>query len=143
MRFLLFFELGMLFAQTTASTLTGVVQDSTGGAVPGVKVQVLNEASGVAVQTQTNPAGLYRVSPLIPGTYRVEVEAPGFQRLARGGVTIQISQVLQLDLTLQVGNVQETVTVTGAASLVESQSRNNCWSGWESGSRTVPIQSRM
>ncbi|MGH9628575.1 MAG: TonB-dependent receptor domain-containing protein [Bryobacteraceae bacterium] len=119
---LIFLSAALLVSQTTTSTLTGVVQDSSGGTIPGAKVQVVNEASGVAVQTETNAIGLYRVSSLIPGAYRVEVESNGFQRLVRRGVTVQISQTLQLDLTLQVGSVQETINVVGAAPLVESQS---------------------
>jgi len=112
----------VLLAQTTSSTLTGVIRDPAGANVPAAKIQVTNEASGVAVQTIANEAGLYRVSPLIPGSYRIDIEASGFQRLVRSGVVVQISQILQLDLILQIGSLQETVTVTGAASLVESQS---------------------
>ncbi len=110
-----------LFAQTTSSTLTGLVQDSSGGAIASARVRVVNEASGTSLRTEANDAGLYRVSPLLPGNYRVEVEADGFQRLIRSGISVQVSQTLELTLTLQVGSIQETITVTGAAQLVESQ----------------------
>jgi len=110
------------FAQTTASVLAGAVKDASGAVVPGARVQVINEASGVVLATATNEAGLYRVAGLIPGSYRVEVEAQGFQKLVRSGIVVQISQTLQLDLTLQVGNLQETITVTGASPVLESQS---------------------
>jgi len=111
-----------LAAQSTASTVTGVVTDTSGAIVAGARVAVINESSGVALAARSNEAGLYRVPGLSPGAYRVEVEAPGFQRLVRGGITVQISQTLQVDLSLQVGAVQETVNVTGSAPVLESQS---------------------
>lgn len=109
-------------AQGTSGTLTGSVRDASGGAVPAAKTIITNEASGVTFNTETNASGLYRVSPLIPGSYRIEVESGGFQRLVRRGVVLQVTQTLEVDLTLSLGNVQETVTVSGAASLVDSQS---------------------
>src|SRR5215510_6633080 len=109
-------------AQTTTSTLAGSVTDASGAAVTGAQIQVINEASGVAVPAQTNAAGLYHVVGLSPGTYRVEVAAAGFQKLARSGVSVAISQTLQLDLALQVGNVQESISITASAPLLEAQS---------------------
>ncbi len=110
-----------LFAQTTASTLTGVITDPSGGAVAGARVSAINELSGVALPTQSNAAGVYRIGGLSPGAFRVEVEGAGFQKLVRRGIIVEISQTLQLDLTLQVGSIQETVSVTAAASLLETQ----------------------
>src|SRR5215510_3287778 len=98
-------------AQTTTSTLTGSVTDASGAAVAAAQVQVINEASGVALPAQTNAAGLYHVVGLSPGTYRVEVAAAGFQKVARAGVPVAISQTVQLDFTLQVGNVQESINI--------------------------------
>ena len=109
-------------AQTTTSALTGSVKDSTGALVPGANVRVINEASGVALPAVTNQAGLYRIAGLIPGSYRIEVETPGFEKLIRTGVTVQISETLQVDLTLQVGSVQETVNVTGATPVLSTES---------------------
>jgi hypothetical protein len=113
---------GILSAQTTTSIITGVVQDSSGAVIPGAQVQITNEESGLTVPATTNQVGLYRVPNLYPGVYRVAVEAPGFQHLVRSGITLQIAQTLQLDLTLELGNVQETVTVTGDVPLLETQS---------------------
>ena len=112
----------LLLAQATGSSLTGSITDPTGAIISGAKVTVTNEDTGVAVSTQSNTTGLYRVAPLSPGSYSVDVQASGFQRLQRRGVTVQISQTVQLDLTLTVGNITETVSVTAAAPLLESQS---------------------
>jgi hypothetical protein len=110
------------WGQTTTSTLTGAVKDASGAVIPGAKVQVINEGSGVAVSALTNEAGLYHVIGLIPASYRVEVEARGFQKLVRPAVAVQISEVVQLDLTLQLGNIQETVNVTGLTPALQTQS---------------------
>ncbi|MCL5743978.1 MAG: carboxypeptidase-like regulatory domain-containing protein [Acidobacteria bacterium] len=112
----------ILFAQAVTSTITGRLSDPTGAVIPGAKVTVVNQNSGVKYEGQSNEVGLYRIGPLSPGAYRVEVEAPAFQRLVRQGITVQVSETVTVDLTLQVGNVSETVTVTGAAAIIESQS---------------------
>lgn len=111
-----------LAAQTTTSTISGLVRDPSGSAVPGAAVLVVNVDSGVSAPSAANHAGLYRVSGLIPGNYRVEVEASGFQKLVRAGVIVQVSQALQVDVTLQVGDVRQTVDVTGAAPVLDAQS---------------------
>ncbi|MBI3210572.1 MAG: TonB-dependent receptor [Candidatus Solibacter usitatus] len=122
MRFIVFLLTAAAMAQNTPSTLTGLVKDSTGAVIPGARVNVTGEESGVAVVAMSNAAGLYRTQSLVPGVYRVETEAQGFQRLIRSGLTVQIGQTLQLDLTLQVGNVQESVNVTGTTPVLETQS---------------------
>src|SRR5690349_11194563 len=98
------------WGQTTASTLTGVVKDASGAVIPGARVQVVNEGSGVAVSAVSNEAGLYHVIGLSPASYRVEAEARGFQKLVHPGIVVQISEAVQVDITLQLGNVQETVS---------------------------------
>ena len=68
-----------------------------------------------------NESGLYRAGSLIPGDYRLEVEAEGFEKLVRGPIALQVGQVVSVDLTLQLGKASETITVTEAAPLTESQ----------------------
>ena len=111
-----------LCSQSGSSILTGSVHDTSGANIAAARVTVINEDSGITLSTQSNEAGLYRIAALGPGSYRVEVEATGFQRLLRRGVTVQISQTLQLDLTLTIGAVQETVDVTASAPLHDAQS---------------------
>jgi hypothetical protein len=72
----------------------------------------------------TNDAGIFRIGALVPGSYHVEIEADGFQKLVRGPLTLEVGQVLALNLELQLGKASETVNVTEAAPLVESQTSN-------------------
>lgn len=124
MRTLLPLLVGLLpiWAQTTTSTITGSLKDPSAAAVPRAAVTITNVDSGVALSTTSNEVGLYRVSGLIPGSYKLEVEAQGFQKLVRGGIIVQISQTLQVDAILQVGDVRQTVDVSASAPVLESQS---------------------
>ncbi len=119
---LLLLAAATLAAQSTSSSIAGIVSDSSQAVVSGARVHVVNEATGVALVTSTNAAGLYRIPGLSPGSYRIDVEAPGFQRLSRSGVVVQVSQTVQADLALAVGAVQETVSVTSSAPVLDAQS---------------------
>lgn len=110
------------FAQGGSSTISGRVTDSTDAVITGAAVKVVNEESGIAASATTNEAGLYRVTSLLPGVYRVEIEVSGFQRSVRNGVVVQVSQTVQVDQVLTVGNVTETVAVTSRPPAVETQS---------------------
>src|SRR5204863_4496907 len=90
---------GFVFGQTGTSSITGAVMDSTAGAIPGVDVTLTNLETGSKQQSLTNDTGSYRFSSLPPGTYRIEAELPGFDRLSRGPLTLQVSQTLAVDLT--------------------------------------------
>ena len=119
---LLTFLAGPLMAQSGTSTIAGIIRDAADAPVPNARVAVINTETGGRLDTLTNEAGLYRAAALLPGAYRVEVEAPGFDRSIRGPLTLQVSQTIALDITVQVGKHSEAVTVTEAAPIVESQS---------------------
>ena len=104
-----------VLAQSGTSTISGAVTDATAGALPGVAVRVVNEETAVAVDTVTNAEGLYRVTALVPGTYRVEAMLDGFDPVVRRPITLQVSQTLAIDLTLVLAGQSETVTVSAAA----------------------------
>jgi hypothetical protein len=110
------------WGQSGTSTITGTIKDGVDAVLTGARVRVTNEVTDTKLETTTNEAGSYRVGSLLPGAYRLEVEANGFQKLIREAVTVEVGQVVALDLTLQVGQMTETVTVTEAAPLTESQS---------------------
>jgi hypothetical protein len=111
----------LLAFSAAAQTITGDIHDPAGSAIPNARVRIINHQSGASQSTLSNEAGGFRAGSLAPGDYRVEVEAEGFQKLVRGPLTLEVGQVAALDLALQLGPRSETVTVTEAAPLVESQ----------------------
>src|SRR4051812_29247917 len=110
---LILFSLSLAIAvgQTGNSTITGDVKDASGAPIPLVKIKVVNVETGSQQETASNDAGVYRVGALLPGSYRLEAESPGFDHLTRTAITMQVGQTLGLDLTLQVGQQTETVNV--------------------------------
>lgn len=115
---------GVSLAQSGSSAISGTVQDESSSAIPTAKVRVINEQTGAAQETLANESGLYRVGSLVPGSYHIEAEAEGFQKLVRGPVTLEVGQVLALDLSLKVGQTSETVNIIEAPPVVDSQSSN-------------------
>ena len=111
-------------AQSGSSTLAGTLKDPAGAVIPGAKVHVINEESGVRQDTVTNETGIFRVGSLLPGAYRLEVDPDGFQKLVRGSVVLEVGRVVALDLTAQLPTSTETLTVIESAPMVESQSSN-------------------
>ncbi|HYE76144.1 MAG TPA: carboxypeptidase-like regulatory domain-containing protein, partial [Blastocatellia bacterium] len=96
------FQADRLSAQT-AATIVGDITDSNGAAAPSVTVKIINEGTKIERQVQTNEAGQYRVTPLNPGTYTIQVEAAGFKREVRSGVVLEVGSVLEVDFNLKVG----------------------------------------
>ena len=109
-----------IHAQQNA-TVVGTITDPTGAVVPGVTVSVTNVNTGVSLTTATNASGYYRVENLIPGQYTVSAEAKGFQKALRTAFTLEVAQTATIDLTLQVGAVTQTVEVTGATPMLQTQ----------------------
>src|SRR5688572_158460 len=108
-----------VFAQEARGTIQGRVIDTSGFAVPGASVEVLNTATGVVSPTTSNEQGSYRVPFLIPGTYRVTVSLQGFSTFVNDGIELHVADVLAVDATLKVGNIAESVTVTATAVTVD------------------------
>src|SRR5436190_19284386 len=113
----------MLFAQSSSSTIAGLITDGSGAPIPGVTVIVRNADTAVAFDAITNDQGLYRVGALVPGGYRVEASIDGFEPAARA-VTVAVSQILAVDLRLDVAWQSETVSVEATVPLVDSQTSN-------------------
>jgi outer membrane receptor protein involved in Fe transport len=111
---------GQLFAQEARGTIVGVVTDVTGAAIPGATVTVTNVAMGTTLTLQTNAVGVYQVPLLIPGEYQVSAESEGFMRAVRSGVMVRVSDRLELDMKLELGAVEQSITVTGDTPLLET-----------------------
>src|ERR1700692_4643023 len=111
-----------LSAQGTSARSVGRVADSSGAILPGTKVTLVNEATNVSRDTKTNDNGDYDFVEVPVGTYRLEFDLTGFKKNVRRGVSLDINQVITLNMTMQVGAMQEVVDVTSEAPLVETTS---------------------
>jgi hypothetical protein len=109
-------------AQTSnTGTLTGVVKDERGAVVPGATVRVINLGTNAERTATTSDEGVYEVSQLVPGTYKVEVQATGFSTLAIDSVVVNVLQRTTINPELKVGAIGETVNVSAdTAALVET-----------------------
>ena len=107
-----------LFAQSTA-TILGVVRDS-GGVLPGATVTVRNVDTGLTRSVPTGGDGAFRFPALPVGPYEIRAELSGFRTSVRSGVRLLVGQEAVIDMVLELGSIQETVTVTGEAPLVET-----------------------
>ena len=108
-------------AQVGSSTITGRVTDASGAVVPKVNISVVQTDTNFQFKALTNEDGLYRIPSLSPGSYRITFEAAGFKKTVREGVDLRTGDVLAVDAVMQVGNVSESVEVTGAAPLLETE----------------------
>ena len=106
--------------QQLRATVTGTVTDAQGGVVPGATVTALNTDTNVSTEVQSNVSGAYTVQQLIPGPYRVTAGLSGFKTFVREGLTLRTAETVTVNVTLSVGAVEETVTVSAATSNIES-----------------------
>ena len=109
-------------AQTSnTGTVTGVVQDEKGAVVPGAAVKLVNTGTNAERTAVTSTDGVYEITQLVPGNYRLEIEAKGFSKYVQEPVVVNVLQRTTANADLKVGNIGETVTVTGeSAPLVET-----------------------
>ena len=96
-------------------SIQGTVLDSSNAPVPGAVVTATNVATGIDTVRQTTESGLYALTPLQPGVYRVTVTLDGFRPFARENVVVDALSVLGLNVTLQVGGIEQGVVVTAEA----------------------------
>src|SRR6266849_8455002 len=105
----------------TQAGISGVIHDPTGAVIPGVTVTVTNPATNFSRSAITNEAGVYNLPGLQPGRYNIKVELPGFRTITQNDVELQIQQSARLDFTLQVGELSQTVEVSGTAALIATE----------------------
>ena len=106
----------------SAQAIAGSVADDTGGVLPGVTVEASSPALIEGVRTAfTDGEGLYNIINLVPGTYSVTFTLPGFSTIIREGVVLTAGFTATIDAAMQVGGIEETITVTGASPLVDVQ----------------------
>src|SRR5258708_37098557 len=116
------FSAGPARGQVSGATLSGLVTDENGGSVPGATVSIKNLGTGVARDLTTNADGFYSTPNLIPGTYEVRVSAKGFQTLVQKEITLTVGAQQALNLSLKVGQLNQTVEVNSAPPDVQTTS---------------------
>ena len=110
-----------LSAQTTYGSIAGTVTDPSGAAITDAQVTVTNVATAEKRVEPTGADGLYSIVNLLPGRYRIDVEKAGFKRTTRSDVIVDVGQSIRIDLTMQVGDVTQTVEVTGETPQLQSE----------------------
>ena len=118
--FVVFLGVVSAVAQTQAS-ISGVIHDPSGAVIPGVMVTVTNPATNFVRSAISNEAGVYNFPVLQPGRYNIKVELPGFRTITQNDVELQVQQSAGLDFTLQVGDVSQTIEVSGTAALIATE----------------------
>lgn len=112
-------------AQTFSASLAGAVTDPSGGVVQGAKLSLRNVNTNDTRQAASNSTGSYKFDNLLPGTYELTAEAPGFKSYVRSNMILRANTAAALNIALVVGEVQQRVEVTGEAVLLDTETANN------------------
>ncbi len=116
----LFAMAGGAQAQQIFGSISGTVTDPSGSAVANAKVTITDITKGASFDVMTNDSGQYSKGQLIPDQYKVSIEAAGFQKVVSNELAVQVDQATQFNAAMQVGNVNQTVEVTAAAPLLQT-----------------------
>jgi len=110
----------ILWGQGQVGTLNGTILDPAGAVVPGAAVVITNNATGEEHKATSTSAGAYTIPYVPAGTYMVRVTAPGFRTSEAQNVIVRVAETLTFNVTMQVGSINESVTVSDTAPLLES-----------------------
>ncbi|MDX2152799.1 MAG: TonB-dependent receptor [Bryobacteraceae bacterium] len=114
-----------LFAQGTTSRVVGTVTDPSGAPVAGAKIKLANEGTSVSFDTTTNESGIYQFEAIQIGTYTIEIEGAGFKKFVTKGNQLTVGSPMTVNATLQIGQLAETIEVSGTAELVQTSQSGN------------------
>ena len=121
----LFFSAAMAFGQSQLASVSGAITDSSGSAIPGATITASNAATGLLKTAQTNETGYYSLRDLPIGSYTINVEQQGFRTYSREGLVLTTGQAMSLNVTMEIGSVNETVVVTDQAPLLETRTSDS------------------
>ena len=113
---------GVAFAQSDRGAITGTISDPAGAVIPSATIQAKNTATGAEYPTASTNTGNYTLAQLPPGVYNLSVSVPGFKAFVRQGITVLATQTLRVDVTMEVGAIAESVTVSGDVPLLKTES---------------------
>lgn len=119
---IVFFALKIAAGQSTNGTISGIVFDPAGKAIPRAELLIVNDATGISYPGATNGEGIYAIPNLPPGSYRIQVSRYGFKTLIKPDIVLHVTDALAVNFTLPIGAASEIVTVEGGASLVNTES---------------------
>jgi Carboxypeptidase regulatory-like domain len=108
-------------AQVERASIIGNVTDTSGAAMPGVEITVTNEGTNTSVRLTTDEVGAYYAVNLIPGSYSVNASRSGFKPVVYRNFVLQVGQSARLDIRIEVGNVEQTIEVTGSIPLLQTE----------------------
>jgi hypothetical protein len=114
------FATGLAVAQVGDAEMAGSVKDPTGAPVPSAKLTLTNQDSGVARSTNSDGDGRYHFAAILPGRYSIKAEATGFRTETVTDMVLNVGTHLDRDVSLSLGNVQDSITVTGEVPLVDA-----------------------
>ena len=118
----LFFLVATCLGQTQTATVHGIVTDRTGAVIPNTTIVLTNVDQNRSWRSSSNAEGEYVFVQIPPGSYSLQSEAKGFKKFQRTGITLEVAQVAVLDVTMDVGDIAETVSVTEQVALLETAS---------------------
>lgn len=107
-------------AQTIDGNIVGTIADATGATVPNARLELENTATGVQYSTISDGSGLYRFNNVPVGSYRLIVSAPGFSTVRLEGIAVELNRTATANVSLQVGGVAESVTVSEAVAAIDT-----------------------
>ena len=116
----LFVFAAALYSQSFQGSLRGRIVDPKAATIPLAKITIVDQGTGTARSILTSDQGEYTFAALTPSTYTVVAEAPGFKKAARTGVVVSTQTAVTVDLTLELGQVNEQVNVTAEATLIDT-----------------------
>ena len=108
-------------AQVLYGTLTGTITDKTGAVVPNVNVTLTSQDTGQVRTTTSNESGDYLLNNILPGTYTVSLQQPGFAGFTQKNITIEINRQARIDIVLQPAGTTQVVTVTGTTPILQTE----------------------
>ncbi len=117
----LLISLGTLSAQAVSGTINGYVYDASNAVIDAAHVTVTNTETGASTERVTDATGRYIVTNLLPGTYSVAIEAPGFRRFIQENIVLRIDSTVRVDANLELGAVTEQVMVSGAPPILKTE----------------------
>lgn len=130
------------WSQTTFASITGVVVDPTGAAVPNATIVATHVETGVRTTTKSNEVGNYNLAQLREGTYALRAQAPGFKEFVVHNIVLVARDIRRVDITLEVGSVETAIEVTAGATLIETETARIADTKTANLLKTLPLNTR-